>query len=252
MLAPTKQFAVRLLGFAPAERARIEAILARAPDGRSYSCLQDDSLQEADLTIADADCAGARARLRRARPGVLQPALLVGSLGCPGIARLPRPVGVLQLHDVLAELLERRDQALALLAQGAQPPPERRARQAGAVLIVDKGGAFRDHVARVVGPRKLAVEWTDCPRTAIRLCDETPVSVLMINTSTPGVDPYAVSRAINEQDGALPTAVVFLLGPAFHYDSARARDAGVRGVLDKPVADRQLVATLDKLLAPAD
>jgi CheY-like chemotaxis protein len=43
--------------------------------------------------------------------------------------------------------------------------------------------------------------------------------------------------------------VVFLVSPAFHYDSARARDAGVRGLLDKSVADRHLVAALQKLLS---
>ncbi|QNA90454.1 hypothetical protein G4G28_21670 [Massilia sp. Dwa41.01b] len=65
----------------------------------------------------------------------------------------------------------------------------------------------------------------------------------------PGIDPYALSRAIKSQAGAGRTAVVLLVGHTFSYDSALARGAGVRGLLDKPVADRNLVAVLQRLAA---
>jgi CheY-like chemotaxis protein len=265
-------FAVRLIGFAPAENAQIETVLAQAPHtGPSYSCLHDDSLQEPDLYLADADCPAALARLVCLNPGPLQPAVVIG--GMPGqfaFPRLGRPLDGPRLYEELAQLLAQRSQALALLSArglpimaerrrhprieldlaepGAyegrrQPPP------CGAVLIIDNGGAFRDHVARVIGARKLPIEWTDSAPTAVRLCDETPVSLVMINTSTPGIDPYDLCGEIKSQGGAGRTAVVFLVSPAFHYDSARARDAGVRGLLDKTVADRHLVAALQKLLS---
>ena len=122
-----------------------------------------------------------------------------------------------------------------------QPPRE------GKVLIVDGGGAFRDHLAQLVGAQRLAVAWTDSAPAAVRLCDETPVSLAMINTSTPSIDPYALCAAIKAQEGAGRTAVVFLVGRAFCYDTARAHSAGVRGLLDQPVGDRSLVAMLMRL-----
>ena len=72
----------------------------------------------------------------------------------------------------------------------------RKAPPRGAVLIIDKGGAFRDHVARAGRPR---AAWPSngptAPPTAVRLCDETPVSVVMVNTSTPRHRPVrAVQR----------------------------------------------------------
>jgi CheY-like chemotaxis protein len=272
MHAPKTPFAVRLVGFAPAESAQIETILAQAPHaGPSYFCLHGDSLQEPDLYIADGDDPAALARLVAANPGPLQPALVVG--GAPGqfaLPRLTRPLDAWRVYEMLAELMVQRAQALALLgARGLPPVPERRRhprldvdladpgdydarRQAppsGAVLIIDKGGAFRDHVASVLGGRKLPIEWTDSAPAAVRLCDETPVSLVMINTSIPGIDPYALCGAIKAQGGAGRTPVVFLVSPAFHYDSVRARDAGVRGLLDKPVEDRHLVAALQRLLS---
>jgi len=251
MHAPKYPFAVRLIVFAAAESAWIETVLAQAPhSGPSYFCLHDDSLQEPDLFIADGDSADALACLGRERPGAPQPAVVVGGSAQAGMPCLARPVSAFQLYEALDELLaERRHPRLGMeLADPAvhesrrQPPPE------GTVLIIDKGGVFRDHVARVVDTRRLAIEWTDSARAAIRLCEETPVSLVMINTPMPGIDPYALSRSIKEQAGAERTAVVFLVSQAFRYDSVRAREAGVRGLLDKPVADRHLVAALRKLL----
>jgi CheY-like chemotaxis protein len=273
MNASRAPFAVRLIGFAPAEGAHIESVLAQAPHtGPSYSCLHDDCLQEPDLYLADADCPAALARLVCLNPGPLQPAIVIG--GQPGqfaFPRLGRPLDGPRLYEELAQLLAQRAQALSLLTTRGLPimaerrrhprleldldePGEYEARRQapprGAVLIIDNGGAFRDHVAQVLGcARKLPIEWTDSAPTAVRLCDETPVSLVMINTSTPGIDPYALCGAIKSQGGAGRTAVVFLVSPAFRYDSVRARDAGVRGMLDKTVADRHLVAALQKLLS---
>lgn len=270
MHALEQPLAVRLLGFAPGERAQLGALLARAPAGSCrFRCLGEESLQEPDLYIADGDNPAGLSALTRANPGPVQPALVVARAPAPlPFPRVPRPLHRGQVHEVLAELVARRAQLLALLRTCQLPiTPERRRhprldslalhgggvqqRQAapcGAVLILDSGGAFRDHVARLVGARRMAVEWTDSAPVALRLCDETAVSLVMINTGLAGIDPYAVCSAIKAQDGCVRTAVVLLCGPAFRFDRARARAAGVRGVLDKPVGDRHLVAALNRLL----
>jgi CheY-like chemotaxis protein len=74
----------------------------------------------------------------------------------------------------------------------------------------------------------------------------------MINTAAPGIDPYDLSRTIKAQEGAGRTAVVLLVGRTFNYDSMRARGAGVRGLLDKPVGDRSLVCMLQRLTSLAE
>ncbi|GAB3399395.1 response regulator [Massilia agilis] len=271
MHAPKPPFAVRLIGFAQDEGARLAAALTRSPaSGPGYFCLLDESLQEPDLFVANGADPQALARLESARPGPLPPAVVVG--GVPDQLHWPClsvPLDDARLHGVLAQLMTRREQALGQLAAPPRPLSTDRRRHArleadqpvdafysrrqpppsGAVLIIDKGGAFRDHVAEVLGARKQPVEWTDSAPTAVRLCDETPVSLVMINTSTPGIDPYALCSQIKAQGGAVRTAVIFLVSRNFHYDSLRARDAGVRGLLDKPVADRHLVAALHKLLS---
>lgn len=257
--------AIRLLGFESGEAARISAMLCEAPrTGPAYMCLHEDSLQEPDIYLVDGDNPAALLRLGSMRSMPL--ALQVGGIE-HGLARVERSVDAASLRATIARLVAERRRALeSLCARGEPPLPERRRRQRpaddtlgldsqalrqpprpGKVLIVDKEGTFRDHMARLVGERRLAIAWTDSASTAVRLCDETQVGVAMINTSTPGIDPYALCSAIKAQEGAGRTAVVFLVGRAFPYDTERAHSAGVRGLLDKPVADRSLVAILARL-----
>jgi CheY-like chemotaxis protein len=265
-------FAVRLIGFAAPEAAHVSAALAQAPPaGPSYFCLLDDSLQEPDLYIVNGDDLMSLTALSGANPTDLNPALLIGQ-PAPAFPfpHLARPVDTARMHHVLASLILKRAAAVARLgSRGLAPIVERRRRPRldvdvsdprayephrkgapdGAILIVDKGGAFRDHVARVLAPHEMPVEWTDRAGTAVRLCDETPVSVLMINTSTPQVDPYRLCADVKCLEASQRTAVVFLVGRSFSYDAPRARAAGVRGLLDKPVADRHLYTAIKKLMS---
>jgi CheY-like chemotaxis protein len=264
-------FAIRLTGFGPEERPRIANALAKAPvDGPGYFCLLEDSLQDPDLTITNGDDLKSLAWLMATPPTALEPAIVVGDaiLDFP-YPRLKRPLDLPRLFDMLDELLQRRNEAQAsLTARGLPFITERRRRPRldlditdpaeyakrrkpppkGAVLIVDKGGALRDHLANLAGTR-VAIEWTDSAASAVKVCDETPVALVMINTSTPGIDPYGLTSAIKALKNGPRIAVVLLVGPNFHYLTARAKAAGVRGMLDKPVADRHLVATLKKLLS---
>jgi len=270
MHAKKYPFAVRLIGFGGAEGAHIAAALALAPAaGPAYSCLLDDSLQEPDLVIANGDDLKALAALSGASQ--VRPALIVGQprAGFP-FPQLARPLEPPRLFALLAQLVGQRADALArITARGLPELPERRRQQrldvdlsdpalylnrrrgpcGGAILIIDKGGALRDHVAKLMDQYRLSVEWTDSATAAVRLCDETAVSVVLLNTSTPGIDPYALCASIKAQPGAVRSAVVFLVSPVFQYDPVRAHAAGVRGLLDKPLADRHLVATLKKLLS---
>lgn len=261
-------YTVRLLGFEPDEWHHLDALLTHCPEGgMAFTCLDDACLHEPDFYIADVDGPVGRAALTRANPGPVQPAIVVSRVSSPlPFPRVARPFVRAQLHSLLAEMVCRRTQALALLRGSAHVPERRRhprieaprvdaawqhRRQAaryGAVLILDNGGAFRDHVARLLGGRRMAIEWTDSAPMAMKLCDETHVSLVMIDTGMAGVDPYGLCAAIKAQEGAFRTAVVLLRGQGFRFDSVRGSDCGLRGVLDKPVGDRDLVALLNRLL----
>ena len=273
MQSKKETLTVRLLGFSPLEGEKIGHALAHAPaGGPSYFCLHGDSLQDPDLSIANGEDLTGLAVLLASNPSTLQPALIIGggSVAFP-FPQLKRPLDQQKLFAELAKLAEARSAAIAALPARLPVVHERRRRirldldvtdpkeyisqrrepARGAVLIVEKGGALRDHVANLLAQYRLSIEWTDSAATAARLCEETPVSVVIINTSTPNIDPYELCEKIKRQRGADRVAVVMLVNRAFGYDTARAREAGERGLLDKPVADRHLIAVLKKLLSIA-
>ena len=264
--------AVRLAGFSPLEHASIAALLAQAPpSGPACFCLLDDSLQEPDLTIANGDDFQAMAALPTNGMADLHPALVVGeSMADHGLPFLARPVTAEKLFTLMTALLARRADTMArIMASGLPFIPERRrsprldldltdptdyimrrkSPSSGAVLIIDKGAAFRDHLARLVATRRMGVEWTDSAPAALRLCEETPVSVVMVNTAASSIDPYQLCSAIKRQLNGARIAVVLMVSCSFPYDSARARACGVRGLLDKPIPDRALVGALQRLLS---
>ena len=273
MQAKKHPLTVRLLGFSIMEGSHLGTTLGHAPrPGPSYFCLLGDSLQEPDITIANGDNLKALATLLAGERSAARPALLIGTpLAAVDFPVIARPLDAPVLFKQLGKLVRRRAEALEQQKQAGKPAFIERRRRIrldldltdpadyanlrqqplqGAVLIVDKRGALRDHVAKLLRPwEHISVEWTDTAATAVKLCEETPVAVVIVNTSTPELDPYALCQAIKSQPGGERIAVVLLVNQAFGYDTMRARAVGVRGMLDKPVADRHLLAALKRLMS---
>ena len=277
-------FAVRLIGFPGAQAEALAAALRSAPEsgpGPTYFCLSGDSLQEPDLIIANGTELKALAALAALSPGDVLPALLIGAPGMElPYPNLSVPYDVDSLHAELAQLVERRADALARLAGAGLPPlPERRgaerldfdltdpARYAamrspgkdrrGAVLVVDRNARFSQHVAKLLKPYNIPPLWASDEASALAACADAPqmlapVSVVLMNTSLPDIDPYTLCAALRAQGAAMGAdgapEVVFMVSRGFAYDSARAKAAGAAGLLDKPVSDATLRAVLKKLM----
>lgn len=273
MMQTTKYpFSVRLIGFSPVESGHLAALLAQAPaSGPAYFCLHDDSLQEPDLFLANGDEMPALARLANLNPSAIQPAAIISNapVDLP-LPQLRRPLRADAVFPMLATMVEQRADALANVTSVGWPSmPERRRRQridfdltdpsvytskrraplTGAVMVVDQGAALGERVIKLLGKRQLPVLACEAGAQALSLCREQAVSVVLINGSAPGIDPYGLCSAIKALPNGAKIAVVFLVDAAFPYNSVRARAAGARGLLDKPVADRHLLGALQKLLS---
>lgn len=286
MTADKFPFAVRLIGLPEAQAEALASALCGAPAaGPTYFCLSGDSLQEPDLIIANGGDLKALAALAAlspasapgAGPADVRPALLIGApdMELP-YPNLRPPYDDDSLYAELAQLVERRADALARLAGSGLPLlPERRGSERldfdltdpaqyaamrspgkdkrGAVLVVDRGARFSQHVAKLLKPYNIPSLWASDEASALAACADAPqmlapVSVVLVNTSLPGMDPYALCAALRAQGGEQPPAVVLLIGRSFSYESARARAAGAAGLLDKPVSDATLSAALKKLM----
>ncbi|MBI1889187.1 MAG: response regulator [Burkholderiales bacterium] len=266
-------YAVRLIGFDDREADKLSAAFAADRERQyGYFRLEEDNLQEPDLFIANADDIRALAKLSYFSPSDIRPALLVGE---PSIAlpypRIPRPWRLPAVFSELDILVERRAEALSRLeASAAVKVPERRRQERldidltdpaeyenrrrapadGGVLVIDKTAMLRDFLLGVLKRYDCPVAWAREEEAAADYCKRQKVALVLINTSTPGVDPYRLSEQIKRMNAAHQTSVVMLTGKPFVYDAARARFAGCDGFLNKPLAVHHLVSLLKKFLPP--
>lgn len=265
-------FAVRLLGFSPQEEGEIEAAFdAGYGKGYAYCRLAEGNLQDPDLYVADAEDIAALAALSHLHPSTVRPALLVGQPAADlPYARIVRPLDLCRLVEALDELMEKRADALSRLeASDIVPVPERRRSQRldldltdpaeyekmrarvpenGAVLVVDRNPALRDYLSDLLARQKVEVVWTGTETEAVEICKRRPMAVVVINTSTPGIDPYRLSWAIKEKDSPVRIAVVFLTSKPFVYDLQQAGFVGADGFLNKPLASHHIIAVLKKFM----
>ncbi|MFC7514549.1 response regulator [Herbaspirillum sp. GCM10030257] len=272
-------FAVRPIGFSDEEEAAFDVAFAESHGkGYGYFRLAEDNLQDPDLYVVNAEQLKAMIILSDLGASDVRPALLVGTpqidLSYPRVARpLEWPAFFVALDD----LVEKRADALARLeASDVVIVPERRRRQRldidltdpaeyekmrtkipedGAVLIVDKNTASRDYLsdllARQPGQVSVPVLWAGDEMAAVDICKQQPIAVVLINTSTPGVDPYRLCWGIKEKDSPVKTTVILLISKPFEYDREQAHYVGVEGFLNKPLASNHLITVLKKYLPSA-
>ncbi|HVK94960.1 MAG TPA: response regulator [Noviherbaspirillum sp.] len=268
-------FAVHLVGFANSELEDFDIAFSKLQGkGYRYFRLEEGNLQDPDLYIANADALKSLITLADLHPSEARPALLVGSpnMELP-YPRVERPIEWKRLYEALDDLVERRAEALSRLeASGIVTVPERRRRDRldldltdpadyekmrtkipdnGAVLVVDKISALRDYLSDLLSRQKVPVLWVNDEVQAVEVCKQQPVAVVMINTSTPGVDPYRLCWAIKEKDAPVKTTVIFLVSKPFTYDLPQACYVGAEGFLTKPIASVHLISTLKKFLPPS-
>ncbi|WP_420475840.1 response regulator [Noviherbaspirillum sp. ST9] len=272
MISQTFPFAVRLIGFTSEEEACFdENFSIRQTWGYGYFRLEDDNLQDPDLYVAKASQLKALVTLADVRPSEVRPAMLVGTPDVPlPYPAVDDPIRWDQLFETLDELVERRADALSRLeASDIVTVPERRRRdridldltdpaeyekmrakvpENGIVLVVDKAPALRDYLSDLLARQKVPVAWVSDEVEAVEVCKREPVAFVMINTSTPGLDPYRLCWAIKEKDSLVRIAVVFLVSKPFVYDVQQARYVGADGFLNKPLASHHLVTVLKKFL----
>ena len=266
--------AVRLIGFTPHEEELFDAafLLRQGQErGPVYFRLEQHNLQDPDLYVANAEEMRALIALANLRPSDARPALLIGNpvVELP-YSRIPRPIRWAALLDALDHLIGKRTEVLArLTAADTVVVTERRRRirldvdftdpakyermrakvpEGGAVLVVDSSSALRDGIAQHLAHHGTEVFWAQEEQVVVDICRQRPIAVVLVNTSTSGIDPYCLCRAVKDTGGKARIAVVFLIGNEFSYDLPHARDCGADGFLRNGLTTHQIAAVLQKFL----
>ena len=272
MSTKTPTIAIRLIGFPAKEEQTFFEVLAVAREtGYRYTCLKKACLREPDLFIVNAEDIRALTELSDLHPGVAQPVLLIGKTDVDlSYPVMPRPIRWRKIFGILDDLVVKRELLLNTLSAHTSvsvherrrnkrldfdltdPEVYRKMREQpkgkGGIMIIDKDTQFREYVATVMDPHHVTVTLATDERSAILLDGNNQHVLTLINTSTPGVDPYQLCDTLKKQNKDVTIFVIFLVDQHFNYDLARAAHVGAEGFLVKPLSRKTLLSVIKKYL----
>ena len=75
--------------------------------------------------------------------------------------------------------------------------------------------------------------------------------LILLDIQLPGMDGYAVARALRAQPSLAEVPVIAVTSYAMVGDRERSLDAGCNGYIEKPIDPDTFVAELEQFLAPA-
>ncbi|PUA19275.1 response regulator transcription factor [Glaciimonas sp. PCH181] len=276
MQIKSRSIAVRFLGFSPREIHIFDATFAvELTRSVRYFRLSENSLQQWDICIVNAEDLQALASLDKLQPDDAFPVLLVGTprVALPYLA-VQKPIRWLKLFDALDTLIAHRNQLP--LTKNARIPaistlsPERRRRErldldltdpgvyekmrvkpalTDRILVVDHNPAFRDDLALSMLDYLVPVEWVGDATSAAEVYMQLPISIVLINPQLPDLDPYFFCEKIKDRYREIRISVFFLVDEPFTYQPALAQLAGCDGFLARNLGQPQIVAALSKFLS---
>lgn len=120
------------------------------------------------------------------------------------------------------------------------------------VLAVDDHPVNRSFLRAVLGRRVRQLSIASSGHEAIALAAEQDFDLLLLDLHMPDLDGYSTWERIRAAEPAVDPIVVALTADHRADARARARDAGFRGYIEKPVGPARLIELLERIAAGHD
>lgn len=261
------RYRVAVQGFSPFERSTFQSFFRLAARRQPAYDLVDD-LRQCDFAIADADQVAAIAAVREA--GRLQRCLFIGAneVG-PGIARLPRPINLMNLLRLLDEMAQP-DTAPARPAAAPAAPavpavPDFRSSSGGGGFsnsVMVEGDDKFDHIL-VVDDSDIALRFMQTRlkrfgfkvhlarsgEEALERIERQQFEFVFLDVMMEGMDGYQTCKVIKRRlppPGRQVPVVVMLTSRAGPVDRIRGTLAGCDAYLTKPLSEDELVRVISQ------
>lgn len=116
------------------------------------------------------------------------------------------------------------------------------------LLLVDPNGIDRDMLGRRLARRGYAVDESTNGAEALERIRRDRPSLVLLDTSLPGLDGLALTRALKADAATREIPVVVVTAHAMAQNRELALAAGCDGFETKPIAFDRLLATVEALL----
>jgi len=163
----------------------------------------------------------------------------------PGGAAVPAQVGgvAAAMADEAARWDTDQERTGVAMALDVEPVSDRRLiRTVGArVLVVDDNADMRDYLVRLLG-QNWPVTPTGDGREALRLARRTRPELILADVMMPGLDGFALVRAIRADPGLAATPIVLVTARADEKTAVDGLLTGADDYIVKPFSARELLA----------
>lgn len=116
------------------------------------------------------------------------------------------------------------------------------------VLIAEDNAVNRELLRELLGLRGYTVLEACDGQEALRIIEQTPPELLLLDIGMPVMDGFAVIRRIRENPRLAKLPVVAVTACAMRGDQERILNSGFDGYLSKPINSSSLASELDRVL----
>ena len=120
------------------------------------------------------------------------------------------------------------------------------------VLVVEDDPANRHLAIRILERAGYLVEQAEGGPRALEMAEATPLDLVLMDLSMPGMDGFETTRRLRQLAGHATTPVIALTAHAMTEDSQKAIAAGCDVVMVKPYRPAELIATVTRVLGTPD
>ena len=129
--------------------------------------------------------------------------------------------------------------------QETQPiPPEEAASRARHILVIEDNPDFREGLRLLLESWGHRVEEASTGAEGLDIVRRRRPEIVLIDLGLPGIDGYAVARALRSAPGGEALLLIAITGYGRPSDRQRAQEAGFDAHLTKPVSPPELAALL--------
>ena len=119
------------------------------------------------------------------------------------------------------------------------------------ILLVEDNEQNRYLATFLLEARGYAVVHAGDGARGIELAAEVKPALVLLDIQLPGMDGYAVARALKKDPALAPIPIVAVTSYAMVNDREAALAAGCQGYIEKPIDPESFVSTMEKYLRPA-
>lgn len=230
-------FRVAMLGLSETEQRVLKSI-ARISVSRAsnYEFVDLDSACQNDVVLIDGDSPQAVQSWRNAPRN--EPAVFVSSTEIEGQKCLRRPIMGARLLALLDEVTSKQrlptsESSLPRTPTAAFASPQSVTKSLA--LVVDDSPTVRKHIEQGLAPFGLNVDFAETGEEALDRLAASSYDIVFLDVVLPGIDGYAVCKAIKKDRRMKSTPVIMLTGKSSTFDRIKGSLAGCDTYLTKPV-----------------